>query len=145
MDLVLNNLQRLICHKTQQTKPTNQTNNLIKHQSFVYTQLNVKIALFLTIQFSISHIFGHNSNVKHFFLTHRYGPYQVLPHPVRVELGVMAMKGYFTFLKAPALREPNIRLSNVIFRTLIGGGGFLPFCRETVGVFYTPPAPTGLT
>ena len=30
------------------------TNNSIKHQSFVYTQLNVKTVLFQTIQFSIS-------------------------------------------------------------------------------------------
>ena len=30
------------------------TNNSIKHKSFVYTQLNVKKVLFLTIQFSIS-------------------------------------------------------------------------------------------
>ena len=28
MDLALNNLQRLICHKTQQTKP-NQTNQIL--------------------------------------------------------------------------------------------------------------------
>ena len=27
MDLALNNLQRLICHKTQQTKPNNNNNN----------------------------------------------------------------------------------------------------------------------
>ena len=30
------------------------TNNLIKHQSFIYTQLNVKTVLFKAIQFSIS-------------------------------------------------------------------------------------------
>ena len=30
------------------------TSNSIKHQSFIYTQLNVKIVLFQTIQFSIS-------------------------------------------------------------------------------------------
>ena len=33
------------------------TNNSIKHQSFVYTQLNDQIVLILTIQFSISHFF----------------------------------------------------------------------------------------
>ena len=33
------------------------TNNSIKHQSFVYTQLNDQIVLFLTIQFSISSVF----------------------------------------------------------------------------------------
>ena len=30
------------------------TNNLIKHQSFIYTQLNVKAVLFQIIQFRIS-------------------------------------------------------------------------------------------
>ena len=34
------------------------------------------------------------------------GPYQVLPHRDRVDLGAMAMKGYCEFPKAPALLEP---------------------------------------
>ena len=34
------------------------TNNSIKHQSFIYTQLNYKTVLFLTIQFSISYQFS---------------------------------------------------------------------------------------
>ena len=38
------------------------TNNSIKHQSFIYTQLNVKTVLFQIIQFSIS---------TQFYLTHR--------------------------------------------------------------------------
>ena len=46
-------------------------NNSIKHQSFVYTQLNDQIVLFLTIQFSISHLFTLGLNVKQFYLTHR--------------------------------------------------------------------------
>ena len=33
------------------------TNNSIKHQSLVYTQLNDQTVLFLTINFSISHLF----------------------------------------------------------------------------------------
>ena len=32
------------------------TNNSIKHQSFVYTQLNDQTVLFQTIQFNISHV-----------------------------------------------------------------------------------------
>ena len=39
-------------------------NNLIKHQLFVYTQLNDETVLFLTIQFGISHMFALSSNVK---------------------------------------------------------------------------------
>ena len=34
------------------------------------------------------------------------GPDQVLPHWARVDLGAMAIKGYFGFLKAPALLGP---------------------------------------
>ena len=32
------------------------------------------------------------------------GHYQVLPLWIKVDLGVMAMKGYFTFSKAPGLK-----------------------------------------
>ena len=46
------------------------TNNSIKYQSFVYTQLNDQIVLFQTIQFSISHLFALGLNVKHVYLTH---------------------------------------------------------------------------
>ena len=46
------------------------TNNLIKYQSFVYTQLNGQKVLFQAIQFSISHLFAHSLNVKQFYLTH---------------------------------------------------------------------------
>ena len=34
----------------------------IKHQSFVYTQLNEQTVLFQTIQFSISHLFALSLN-----------------------------------------------------------------------------------
>ena len=34
------------------------TNNSIIHHPFVYAQLNVKLILFQTIQFSIRHLFG---------------------------------------------------------------------------------------
>ena len=46
------------------------TNNSIKHQSFLYTQLNVKIVLFLRIQFSIVYLFALRLNLKQFYLTH---------------------------------------------------------------------------
>ena len=51
-------------------------NNSIKHQPFVYTQLNDQTVLFQVIQFSISHLFAlslnvkvHSLNVKQFYLT----------------------------------------------------------------------------
>ena len=43
----------------------------IKHQLFVYTQLNGQTVLFLTIQFSISHLLAHGLSVKQFYLTHK--------------------------------------------------------------------------
>ena len=41
----------------------------IKYKLFVNTQLNDRIVLFLTIQFSISHYFGESLNFKQFYLT----------------------------------------------------------------------------
>ena len=80
------------------------TNNLIKHQSFVYTQLNNLTTLFLRIQLSISHLFALYLNVKQFYLNHRWDPIRC-NHSRPVNLGVMAMKGYSAFPKAPALLE----------------------------------------
>ena len=45
------------------------TNNSIKHQSFVYTQLINQTVLFQTIQFSINHLLALSLNVKQFYLT----------------------------------------------------------------------------
>ena len=46
-------------------------NSLLKHNSFVYSQLNNQTVLFQTILFSISHLFTLSSNVKQFYLTHK--------------------------------------------------------------------------
>ena len=64
-----------------------------------YTQLNDQTVLFLTIQSSIKHLFNHGLNIKQFYLTHR----KVLPLWARVDLGVISMKGYSTFPKAPVV------------------------------------------
>ena len=56
----------------------------IKHQSFVFTQINNKIVLFQTIQLRISHLFALSLNVKQFYLTYRLGPSQVLPLQAKV-------------------------------------------------------------
>ena len=50
------------------------TNNSIKYQSFVYTQLNHQIVLFQIIQFCSSHLFTLSLNVKQFHLTHKLDP-----------------------------------------------------------------------
>ena len=47
------------------------TNNSIKYKSFVDIQLNDQTDQFLTIQFSISHLFAHTLNFEQFYLTHR--------------------------------------------------------------------------
>ena len=43
------------------------TNNSIKHESFIYTQLKDQTVLFQTTQFSRSHLFAFSLNVKQFF------------------------------------------------------------------------------
>ena len=84
MDFALNNLQRLICHKTHTTnQPTLLTllnhlitvklfqvflcitKNSIKHQSFVYSQLNDEAVIFLTVQFSISRLCDRGNFTPH--------------------------------------------------------------------------------
>ena len=35
------------------------------------------------------------------------GPYQMLPHRARMDLGALAMKGFTAFSKAPASVEPH--------------------------------------
>ena len=48
------------------------TNNSIKHQSFIYKQLNVKTVQFQTIQFGIGmQFFGLRTDLKQFYLIHR--------------------------------------------------------------------------
>ena len=44
----------------------------------------------------------------------------MLPLRVRVDLGAMAMKGYSTFPKTPALLESLIRVFSIISRTFVG-------------------------
>ena len=49
------------------------TINSIKHQLFVYTQLNDQTVLFQAISLSRSHLLAHNSYVKQVYLTHSSG------------------------------------------------------------------------
>ena len=58
-----------------------------------------KTVLFLIIQFSKSTQFKYQTVLFDPLI----GPCQVLPCQARVDLGVMAMKGYLAFPKAPAL------------------------------------------
>ena len=83
------------------------TNNSVKHKSFLYTQLNDQIVLFLTIQFSMSHLFALSLKVK-----------QVLPLWARVNLGEMAMKRYSVFPKLQQYWSLSIRFFAIISRKL---------------------------
>ena len=64
------------------------TNNSIKHQSFVYTQLNDQTVLYLKIQFRISLLFALSLNVKQFYLI-----LSGAPTPSQGRSGSNAMKG----------------------------------------------------
>ena len=60
----------------------------------------------------------------------------MLPLRTIVDLGMMAMKGYSAFLKAPALLEAHHQIALChISRTLTVG---LPLCRDEASVFYSP-------
>ena len=54
------------------------------------------IVTFVTIQFNVSHLFAHFKCQTVLFDLY-IGPYQVVQLQVRVGLGAMAMKRYFTF------------------------------------------------
>ena len=59
----------------------------------------------------------------------------MLPLGVRVDLGAMAVKGYSTLPKDPE-QEPHHQMQfSVIYPGHSLGGGFLPLCRDAVGVF----------
>ena len=66
-------------------------------------------------------------------------PNQVLPLQARMDLGALAMKGYSTFPKAPALQEPRHQIVLCHFRTLIVV--VLTLGKDTVVVFYSPSRP----
>ena len=94
------------------------TNNSIKHQSFVYTQLNDQ-----TDQFNTSHLFAHSLNVKYFYLTHTYNPIRC--YYSKSEWTWEQWQCWGT-RHSPKLQHywslKAIRLFSVITRTLIGRG-----------------------
>ena len=67
MDLVLNNLQRLVCHKTQQTKP-NHNNILVNLWTFQLTLVNMYLYVYIPYTFTYrlnfeDLIFGQNVGI----------------------------------------------------------------------------------
>ena len=68
--------------------------------------------------------------VKQFYLTHK------CYHSRSVNLGVIAMKEYSIFPRAPEL-EPHHQMFKCHIQNT-GIGGVLPLSRDAVGVFYSP-------
>ena len=106
------------------------TNNSIKHQSFVYIQLNHQTVLFLTIQFSINHLFALSLNVNSILPIDR--THQVLPLLAREDLGAIVMKGYSAFPRAPVLKEPDHQIVLCHIQDTKWGGGLTPLQRCTM-------------
>ena len=98
------------------------TNNSIKHQSFVYTQLNDQTVLFQTIQFSMSFIYT-QFKYKTTLFDLQIEPNQVLPLQARVDLGAMAIKGY---RQSPSITgaSPSDCLVSYPGHSLVGWGSF---------------------
>ena len=92
------------------------TNNSIKHQSFVCTQLNGQTVLFDPLT----------------------GPYQVLTLRVRVNLGAMTMKGFSIFHTASGQESHHQMQFWIIFTTLMVEESYPP--AEMQSVYSTPPA-----
>ena len=116
------------------------TNNAIKHQSFVYIQLNDETVLFQTTQFIIKHIFVLNLNVKY---TVKMSNSSIWPID-RTLSGVTTpytwewcqRRGTLHFRKLHHYWSLTIRLFSVISRTLVVGS--VTLCRDAVGVFCSP-------
>ena len=106
------------------------TNYSIEHYSFVCIQLNGGKYCYLSLTFQLNMSFfsptvkWSNSSIsnnsiwyKSFVCTQfkyqtalfdiKIGFYQLLPLQARVDLGVIAVKGYSAFPKVPALVEPH--------------------------------------
>ena len=65
------------------------------------------IAMITNKSSKASDIFCTQLNDQTVLFDPQIGPFQVLPLRARVDLGVMAIKRYSTFPKAPALLEPH--------------------------------------
>ena len=106
----------------------------IKHQSFVYTQLNDETVLFLTIQFSINTQFTHTLDVSSIWSIDR--TLSGATTPGQSEPGNNGNEGV---LYIPQSSSLTIRLVIVITRVLVGGVESYPHpSRDAVRVFYCP-------
>ena len=106
------------------------TNNSIKHQSFVYTQLNDQ-----TILFHISHLFALSLNVKQFYLNCKKEPIRCYHSGSEWAWKQWKWRGTLHSPKLQHYWSLTIRLFNAMSRTFIGER-VLPLCRDAVDVFY---------
>ena len=74
--VLLLTIQFSISQQSQRVPSIAMNNNSIKHQSFLYTQLNDQTVLYLTIQYNISYLLALSLNVKQFYFTHRYDTFR---------------------------------------------------------------------
>ena len=120
------------------------SNNSIKHQSFVYTQLNDQTVLFQTNQFSISHLFGLILKCQTVLFDVYIGPYQELPlwgqsgHGSNGNEGVLCIPQSCSITWASALDC----LVSYLGHSFGGGGCLTPVNRCSRCMLQ--PQPTGL-
>ena len=107
------------------------------------SHVNVKTELNQTIQFSISHLFAfnlnvklHNLNIRQFYLTHRQDPIRCYHSNPEWTWKQWLWKCTPHSPKLQHCWSLTIRYFSVISWILIGG--VLPFCRDAVTVFYSP-------
>ena len=98
-------------------------------KTFLFEAIQFSQAVLIqTIQFSIS--------MQIVLFNPKIGPLSGATIPDQSGPGSDAMKGYSAFPKVATLLELHYQII-IIIRTLVGGGVLL-FCREAVGVFYSP-------
>ena len=97
------------------------THNSVKHQSFVYTQLNDQ-----TVLFSVSHLFALSLNVKQFYFTHRYDAFMCYHSGPEWTWEWWQWRDTLHSLKLQHYWSLAIRLFNVISRTFIERCGSYP-------------------
>ena len=114
------------------------TNNSVKHQLFVHTLLNGQTVRFLTIQFTISHLFAHSWMVKQFYLTHRLDPIRCYHFGSELTWEQWQWSGTQHSSKLQHYWSLAIRMFSVISRTLVGGSLTL-LQRSSQGILQPQP------
>ena len=110
------------------------TNNSVKHQSFVYTQLNDQTDLFQTIQFGICHLFALSLNVKQFYSTHRYSTLSDVTNPDQSGPGSDGNEGVLCIPQCSGITGSS-PFDYLVPYPGHSFGGILSLCRDAVYVF----------